>query len=109
MDSQDKATLPGRNIPSLDESSHEGCFWSIWYEEFSHVTPGSSLPSLLVSGFPEVGTQAKYTAGRQPTQDLTWLGKMLPLRCLHSEFGAYFCLLPSTCPIQAQTSAWKLI
>lgn len=64
MDSQDKATLLGLKIPSLDDSSHEGCFWPIWYEEFSHVTPGSSLPSLLVSGFPEVGTQAKYTAGR---------------------------------------------
>lgn len=78
MDSQDKATLPGLNIPSLDESSHEGCFWPIWYEEFSHVAPGSSLPSLLVSGFPEVGTQAKYTAeihSREVTNtgpDLAW-------------------------------------
>lgn len=32
VDFQDKATLPGLKIPSLDESSHEGYFWPIWYE-----------------------------------------------------------------------------
>lgn len=36
-------------------------------KQFSHVTPGSPLPSLLVSGIPEVETQAKYAG-----PDLAW-------------------------------------
>lgn len=42
----------------------KGAFGPYGMKQFSHVTPGSSLPSLLVSGIPEVETQAKYTAGR---------------------------------------------